>query len=157
MGSGELGQLFYGLKNEENTNMTEKRVLTGYSKEVQADFKKLSENYDFPLYEIMQNSFEHLPALKELIDVIQDEYDDKQLFQDIVDYINDKAKFPEQKYYVKLLDKEEGYLNYQKSFNDYFVNNNKDDDSDYQTQFTISEIEAIDPRYKQFAIPVEEN
>jgi len=156
MGSEELGQLFYGLKNEENTNMTEKRVLNGYSKEVQADFKKLSEDYDFPLYEIMQNSFEHLPALKELIDVIQDEYDDKQLFQDIVDFINDKAKFPEQKYYVKLLDKEEGYLNCQKSFNDYFVNNNKDDDSDYQTQFTMTEIEAIDPRYKQFAIPVEE-
>ena len=66
------------------------------------------------------------------------------------------AKFPEQKYYVKLLDKEEGYLNYQKSFNDYFVNNNKYEGSDYQTQFTISEIEAIDPRYKAFAIPVEE-
>lgn len=66
------------------------------------------------------------------------------------------AKFPEQKYYVKLLDKEEGYLNYQKSFNDYFVNNNKYEDSDYQTQFTISEIEAIDPRYKAFAVPVED-
>jgi len=47
-------------------------------------------------------------------------------------------------------------LNCRKSFNDYFVSNNKYDGSDYQTQFTISEIEAIDPRYKQFAVPVEE-
>lgn len=50
----------------------------------------------------MQNSFEHLPALKELIDVIQDEYDDKQLFQDIVDFINDKAKFEEEKHIYRL-------------------------------------------------------
>ena len=225
MGSGEFAKawVIYS-KNEENTNMTEKRVLNGYSKEVQSDFKKLSEDVDFPLYEIMQNSLEHLPALKELVDVIQDEDEDKRLLQDIADYIDGRAKFeeekhiyrlanatlngfslylttnydiqfsnniskalelskgelkfiltgtkfnqnqfeivdlgdakfPEQMYYVKLLDKEEGYLNCQKSFNDYFVNNNKDDDSDYQTQFTISEIEAIDPRYKQFAIPVED-
>ncbi|GEO64804.1 hypothetical protein LNA01_19870 [Companilactobacillus nantensis] len=103
MGSEEFAKawVIYS-KNEENTNMTEKRVLTGYSKEVQSDFKKLSEDYDFPLYEIMQNSFEHLPALKELIDVIQDEYDDEQLFQDIADYINDKAKFEEEKHIYRL-------------------------------------------------------
>lgn len=204
--------------------MTEKRVLYGYSKEVQSDFKKLREDVDFPLYEIMQNSLEHLPALKELVDVIQDEDEDKWLLQDIADYIDGRAKFeeekhiyrlanatlngfslylttnydiqfsnniskalelskgelkfiltgtkfnqnqfeivdlgdakfPEQKYYVKLLDKEEGYLNCRKSFNDYFVSNNKYDGSDYQTQFTISEIEAIDPRYKAFAVPVED-
>lgn len=50
MGSEEFAKawIFYSEK-EENTNMTEKRVLTGYSKEVQADFKKLNEDYDFPL------------------------------------------------------------------------------------------------------------
>lgn len=74
MGSGEFAKawVIYS-KNEENTNMTEKRVLNGYSKEVQSDFKKLSEDYVFPLYEIMENSFRHLPVLQNLIDVIQDE------------------------------------------------------------------------------------
>lgn len=127
--------------------MTEKRVLNGYSKDVQVDFKKLSEDYDFPLYEIMEDSFRHLPALQNLIDVIQD----------IADFINNKAKFPEQKYYVKLLDKDDGYLNYQHFLKEFFVDNkNEDGDDGYQTRFTMDEIETIDPRYKRFAVPVEE-
>lgn len=159
MGSEEFAKawVIYS-KNEENKDMIEKRVLNGYSKDVQVDFKKLSEDYDFPLYEIMEDSFRHLPALQNLIDVIQDEDDDKRLLQDIADYINGKAKFHEQKYYVKLLDKDDGYLNlnYQHSFYECFVDDKDDyEDGDYKTQFTISEIEDIDPRYKQFAVPVE--
>lgn len=103
MGSEEFAKacLFYS-KKEENKDMTEKRVLNGYSKDVQVDFKKLSEDYDFPLYEIMEDSFRHLPALQNLIDVIQDEDDDKRLLQDIADFINDKAEFPEEKHIYRL-------------------------------------------------------
>lgn len=158
MGSEEFAEawIFYS-KKEENKDMTEKRVLNGYSKDVQVDFKKLSEDYDFPLYEIMEDSFRHLPALQNLIDVIQDEDDDKRLLQDIADYINGKAKFPEQKYYVKLLDRDGGYLNYQHFLKECFVDNkNEDGDDGYQTRFTMDEIEDIDPRYKQFAVPVED-
>lgn len=159
MGSEEFAEawIFYS-KKEENKDMTEKRVLNGYSKDVQVDFKKLSEDYDFPLYEIMEDSFRHLPALQNLIDVIQDEDDDKRLLQDIADYINGKAKFPEQKYYVKLLDRDEGYLNYQHFLKEFFVDNkNEYGDDGYQTRFTMDEIETIDPRYKRFAVPVEDD
>ncbi len=85
--------------------------------------------------------------------------EDNQLAKDIADFYTGKAKFPEQKYYVKLLDKDDGYLNlnYQHSFYECFVDDKDDyEDGDYKTQFTISEIEDIDPRYKQFAIPVED-
>lgn len=135
--------------------MTEKRVLTGYSKDVQADFERLKKNSTYPLLAIT-GGLETLDSLNKLI-VSANSNEDKQILQDIADFINNKAKFPEQKYYVKFLDKDDGYLNYQHSFDDYFVADRDDrEDGDYKTQFTISEIEDIDPRYKQFAVPVED-
>ncbi|MGQ2374594.1 DUF1642 domain-containing protein [Companilactobacillus zhachilii] len=157
MGSEEFAKawIFYSEK-EENKDMTEKRVLNGYSKDVQVDFKKLSEDYDFPLYEIMEDSFRHLPALQNLIDVIQDEDDDKRLLQDIADYINGKAKFPEQKYYIKmpkvnypyLIRDMEGKFDYAQS---------PDILGSGENSFTEQEIKDIDPRYMLFAVPVEED
>lgn len=156
MGSEEFAKawIFYSEK-EENTNMTEKRVLTGYSKDVQADFERLKKDSTYPLL-VITVGLETLDSLNKLI-VSANSNEDKQILQDIADFINNKAKFPEQKYYVKLLDKDDGYLNYQYSFDDYLVDDRYDrEDHDYKTQFTMNEIEAIDPRYKQFAIPVEE-
>lgn len=136
-------------------NMTEKRVLTGYSKDVQADFERLKKDSTYPLL-VITGGLETLDSLNKLI-VSANSNEDKQILQDIADFINNKAKFPEQKYYVKLLDKDDGYLNYQYSFDDYLVDDRSDrEDHDYKTQFTMSEIEAIDPRYKAFAIPVDE-
>lgn len=158
MGSGEFAKawVIYS-KNEKNTNMTEKRVLNGYSKDVQVDFKKLSEDYDFPLYEIMEDSFRHLPALQNLIDVIQDEDDDKRLLQDIADYINGKAKFPEQKYYVQLIKgKNESYLKRDMLRNFCTTGGWQPDSTQFQTEFTEQEIKDIDPRYMAFAVPVED-
>lgn len=135
--------------------MTEKRVLNGYSKEVQADFERLKKDSTYPLL-VITGGLETLDSLNKLI-VSANSNEDKQILQDIADFINNKAKFPEQKYYVKLLDKDDGYLNYQYSFDDYLVDDRYDrEDHDYKTQFTMNEIEAIDPRYKQFAIPVED-
>lgn len=135
--------------------MTEKRVLTGYSKDVQADFERLKKDSTYPLL-VITGGLETLDSLNKLI-VSANSNEDKQILQDIADFINNKAKFPEQKYYVKLLDKDDGYLNYQYSFDDYLVDDRSDrEDHDYKTQFTMSEIEAIDPRYKAFAIPVDE-
>lgn len=100
MGSGELGQLIYGLKNEENTNMTEKRVLTGYSKEVQADFERLKKYCCYPLLATI-SGLESFESLRNLI-VGVDSDDDKRLLQDIADFINDKAKFEEEKHIYRL-------------------------------------------------------
>lgn len=156
MGSEEFAKacLFYS-KKEENEDMAEKRVLTGYSKEVQADFERLKKDSTCPLL-VITGGLETLDSLNKLI-VSANSNEDKQILQDIADFINNKAKFPEQKYYVKLLDRDKGYLNYQHSFNEFFVDDKDDyEDGDYKTQFTISEIEDIDPRYMAFAVPVEE-
>ncbi|AYE38704.1 DUF1642 domain-containing protein [Companilactobacillus zhachilii] len=155
MGSEEFAEawIFYS-KKEENKDMTEKRVLNGYSKDVQVDFKKLSEDYDFPLYEIMEDSFRHLPALQNLIDVIQDEDDDKRLLQDIADYINGKAKFSEQKYYIKM-----PKVNYPYLIRDMGGKFDHAQSPDIlgsgENSFTEQEIKAIDSRYMVFAVPVE--
>lgn len=58
-------------------------------------------------------------------------------------------------YYVKLIDKEEGYLNYRKHFDIYTLHTKEETDS-VQTKFTEKEIKDIDLRYWSFSIPVEE-
>jgi len=128
-----------------------------WNKDMQKDFKEFKESSDNAL-DLLNNFMNRRVRSSSLANYYWQLNNEEltQFAKDLLDLWTGDAKFPEQKYYVKLLDKEEGYLNCQKSFNDYFVNNNKDDDSDYQTQFTMTEIEAIDPRYKQFAVPVEE-
>lgn len=131
--------------------------IINWDKEKQDEYKKLKETHASALYLLsdFMNNRNLYSSLNTYYWGLNDK-EETQFAKDLIDlYIGD-AKFPEQKYYVKLLDKEEGYLNCQKSFNDCFVNNNKDDGSYYQTQFTISEIEDIDPRYKAFAVPVED-
>lgn len=137
------------------------RILKGYSKAEQKELEYARKNMSC-------NDFLHnityFPAPIEC-DSIKDKYDEADtderisIIRDILDFYTGKAKFPEQKYYVKLLDKDDGYLNlnYQHSFYECFVDDKDDyEDGDYKTQFTISEIKDIDPRYMAFAVPVED-
>ncbi|GEO64803.1 DUF1642 domain-containing protein [Companilactobacillus nantensis] len=128
-----------------------------WNKEKRAEYKELKETHASALYLLsdFMNNRNLYSSLNTYYWGLNDE-EETQFAKDLIDlYIGD-AKFPEQKYYVKLLDRDEGYLNYQHSFHGYFVSDNDDEDDDYQTQFTMSEIEAIDPRYKTFAFPVED-
>ncbi|MQS52152.1 DUF1642 domain-containing protein [Companilactobacillus mishanensis] len=84
------------------------------------------------------------------------EFDQWQMLQDIIDIHNGEAKFAEKKYYVKLADNGDTFLNQYSDNKRTFISDNKEWGGEYKTKFTMSEIEAIDPRYKQFAIPVEE-
>lgn len=64
-------------------------------------------------------------------------------------------KVGEQLYYVWFLkDDKESFLNI--SATDRMVCSNKHEFNNYRIKFTMAEIEAIDPRYKAFAVPVEE-
>lgn len=132
------------------------RILKGYSKEEQ---KELEEAKD--------NGFNAIGLIKGIVrgddDFIflagryEDESSDEDnlLARDIADYYVGLAKFPEpKKYYVKMpkLDDfpwltrdEDGDLNLY-----------RDKDNEVKQTFTMAEIEAIDPRYKAFAVPVEE-
>ncbi|EAC2292138.1 DUF1642 domain-containing protein [Listeria monocytogenes] len=60
----------------------------------------------------------------------------------------------EQLYYVKLIDQATGYLNV-RSDGCKSLNNSVQNDI-FKTQFTEADIKAIDERYWQFAVPVEE-
>ncbi|MBC1388632.1 DUF1642 domain-containing protein, partial [Listeria innocua] len=60
----------------------------------------------------------------------------------------------EQLYYVKLIDQATGYLNVRRD-GCKSLNNSVQNDI-FKTKFTEAEIKAIDERYWQFAVPVEE-
>lgn len=64
----------------------------------------------------------------------------------------------EQRYYVKFPEFPEGYDTLNKDTEDGEISIDDTDDSPsyYKTQFTETEINAIDPRYMAFAVPVEE-
>lgn len=76
------------------------------------------------------------------------------IIQDIVDFYTGKAKFSEQKYYIKM-PKLDGFPWLTRD-EDGDLNLYRDKDNEVKQTFTMSEIEAIDPRYKAFAIPVDE-
>lgn len=72
----------------------------------------------------------------------------------IVDIYNDNYEMGEPKYYVKM-PKLDGFPWLTRD-EDGDLNLYRDKDNEVKQTFTMSEIEAIDPRYKAFAIPVDE-
>lgn len=77
------------------------------------------------------------------------------IIQDIVDFYTDKAKFPEQKYYIQLIkNNDDSYLN-RSTVNSFCMACCYQPDEIFQTEFTEQEIKDIDPRYMAFAVPVE--
>lgn len=131
------------------------RILRGYSKGVQKDFESL-KNTDYPMYRIYRNKFDQLPGLERLVLVNRDETKDKQLLQDIADYINDKAEFADPKYYVRFTtDSVRSYLNMSKHDNHLFIDDRGYTDG-FQTQFTMDEIKELGDKYVPFAVPVSE-
>lgn len=132
--------------------------IINWGKETQDDYEKLKEasSSGLSLIQHFANNLVPTPSLDtHYFGTSSDER--TQLAKDLLDLYTGDAKFPEQKYYVKLLDRDEGYLNYQHFLKEFFVDNkNEDGDDGYQTRFTMDEIETIDPRYKRFAVPVED-
>lgn len=133
------------------------RILKGYGKETQKDFESLKRNSDYPLTLLTDDTFEGFcPSLSSLIMNAGPGEQEKQLLQDIADYVNDKAKFDEQLYYVKFTTySANSYLNIRKYDSHLFVGNNGDTDG-FQTQFTMNEIKDLGEKYVPFAIPVSE-
>lgn len=84
----------------------------------------------------------------------EDTNDSNQMAKDIVDFYCGNAKFPEQKYYIKMPKVRYSYL-----FKD--VDGTLDWGNDFgvlaRKYFTEQEIKAIDPRYMAFAVPVEDD
>ncbi|MBC1379396.1 DUF1642 domain-containing protein [Listeria innocua] len=97
------------------------------------------------------------------------DWDDQDCESDFYDFMDDDNLKPietlikmrngyevekEQLYYVKLIDQATGYLNVRRD-GCKSLNNSVQNDI-FKTKFTEAEIKAIDERYWQFAVPVEE-
>ncbi|OJF71465.1 hypothetical protein A9Q68_08485 [Streptococcus bovimastitidis] len=68
--------------------------------------------------------------------------------------IDGEWEVEDQLYYVKFVDSENGYFNIHPNGNPIVASNLED--FGYKTQFTLAEVEAIDPRYLDFLEEVEE-
>lgn len=80
---------------------------------------------------------------------------EKQILYDLADYLRGYAEFPERKYYVKLIDTFNGYLNININNQEILISDNSAVNN-FQTQFTMDEIKDIDKRYVPFAVPADE-
>lgn len=136
------------------------RILKGYSEEEQKEFKTLGK-LDYPLEALLQSPelcVRNLAIKINSSNIGSDK--DKQILQDIADYVNGKAKFPEQKYRVALpdgnylvkdpVDGNRWMFTYSDNNGCNFVYATGCEDT-----FTKEQIENIDPKLMAFAVPVE--
>lgn len=135
------------------------RILKGYSKNQQKELEEAkNNNYSSAMILIhgIGEEYSDCQALSEKY-YHEDANEDNQLARDITDYYAGVAKFPDKKYYVKLIrNDDDGYLNKGK-LNTFVTLGNCRTSHYYQTEFTEQEIKAIDPRYMAFAVLLEED
>lgn len=145
---------------QEIIKMDNVRTLKGYSENEQKELEYSKGNMSC-------NNFLHnityFPACAEF-DSIKDKYDKANtderisIIRDILDFYTGKAKFPEQKYYIKMPKVNYPYLirdmggKFDHAQSPDILGLGSDENS-----FTEQEIKDIDPRYMAFAVPVEED
>lgn len=133
------------------------RILEGYSEKEQKELKSL-RGLSYPFNRLIQDEGRLFPELiKKIGSFGTDPSKDRQIFQDVADYINGKAKFPEpKKYYIHFLkDGSRSYLNVDFA-NDLMIND-KSQTPFFKTQFTREEVSDIDPNYEPFMEEVPED
>ena len=137
--------------------MTEDKRIINWNAGMQSDFHYLASDNSTGMrliYSFVESDEEDYPSLSVYYHSLNNE-DKTQFAQDLIDLYTGKARFPEQLYYVKLPKVIFPYLIQTK--NGSFDWCNRFGSNEFKYQFTMSEIEAIDPRYKAFAIPVEDD
>lgn len=141
---------------QERIKMDNVRILKGYSKTEQKELECARKNMSCNDF---LHSITYFPATIEC-DSIKDKYDEADtderisIIRDILDFYTDKAKFPEQKYYVQLIKGDcYSYLNI--TPNGGAELDNKFAFDGWRTKFTRDEVIAIDPRLVPFMEEVE--
>jgi len=135
------------------------RILKGYSKQERKELEEAKDNGFLSAIALINGFGGDDGDCHALSEKYCREYtnDNNQLAKDIADFYCGNAKFPEQKYYVKLIrNNDSSYLNRSTS-NGFCMACCYQPDEIFQTEFTEQEIKAIDPRYMAFAVPVEED
>jgi len=133
------------------------RILKGYSKEERKELEAAEDNgflSAITLIRGISNDDCHCHELTKKY-CREDINDNNQMAKDIVDFYTGKAKFAEQKYYIKM-----PKVNYPYLIRDmggkFDYAQSPDILSSGENSFTEQEIKDIDPRYMAFAIPVSE-
>lgn len=133
------------------------REITGWSKEEIEELKKgIYSHYDSMamIYSIVHgNSNPKLWA--KYMDCEPQQL--TQMARDIIDFYDDTARFPEQKYYIQLIKNNDLSYIHKNKLNHFLILGDYGTSQNYQTEFTEQEIKDIDPRYMAFAVPVEDN
>lgn len=136
------------------------RILKGYSKAEQKELEEAKDNGFNSAFDLIYGIIKSEGDLAFIVKKYDEgsSSDNDQLAKDIVDYYAGVAKFAEQKYYLQLIknDIDGGYLNRNTLSNFCTVSGGRPDPL-FQTEFTEQEIKAIDPRYMEFTVPVEED
>jgi len=143
---------------QESIKMDNVRILKGYSKQERKELEEAKDNGFNDaiclINGIVGNENDCIFLTGRYEDESSDE--DNLLARDIADYYAGVAKFPEQKYYVKLIRNNDGsYLN-KNMLSNFCIIGSCQPDEILQTKFTEQEIKAIDERYVLFAVPVDE-
>lgn len=135
----------------------DRRIIKGWTDEEREDLEK-SIKADYSLMDIFNRTITvNGTALNKKYCSLFTDDAETQLANDIADYFNDDAKFPDKKYYVKLIrNNVNSYLN-RVTTNNFCMASDCEPDKIFQTEFTEQEIKAIDPRYMAFAVPVEDD
>ena len=135
------------------------RILKGYSNAEQRELEYTKNNMSC---NNLLHNITYFPA-NVGCNPIKDKYDaadtDERIsiIRDILDFYTDKAKFAEQKYYVKLIKNSDISYLYRSKLTNFLILGSCSLSQDYQNKFTEQEIKDIDPRYMAFAVPVEED
>lgn len=139
--------------------MENMRFLKGYNEDEQKELEYAKKNMSCNDW---LHNITYFPANIEC-GSIKDKYDGANtderisIIKDILDFYTDKAKFAEQKYYIKLIrNNDSSYLN-RSTVNGFCMGCCYQPDEIFQTEFTKQEIKDIDPRYMAFAVPVEDD
>ena len=137
----------------------DRRIIKGWTNEEREDLEK-SIKADYSLMDIFNRTITvNGTALNKKYCSLFTDDAETQLANDIADYFNDDAKFPEEKWYVHLIkDSSFSYLNLGLNGEKTYIGGNPQT-GNFQTQFTKKEVEDINPNYIPFLekVPVEES
>lgn len=143
--------------NYEVKDMSNVRVLKGWTKIEREELEDATSDHD--LFHIFGDIFESnsgFTALNNKLNGIGI-YEEADFSKDIADFYTGKAKFPDKKYYVHFIEEDEDSYLTINNCDENKVISSKDQNEDYQTQFTKEEVLDINPKYEPFMEVVPEN
>ncbi|EEN9149171.1 DUF1642 domain-containing protein [Listeria monocytogenes] len=118
-----------------------------------ADWIEYCEKHRWGLSEALEDTYENSCMPEEVMDWFEDCRENQELFARA--WLDGYEVEKEPRYYIKLVDSWHGFINLNLTTGECSTSNSKEFVV-LKTKFTEQEIKAIDERYWQFAVPVED-